>query len=130
MARELLEYNRVMRCSVVLLALLLTGLTASAATAQQVDITAPAPTRDRPIEGILARLQYEITRRDDSHYLPPGRVCTTIRLHRALVVPTETGRRGLAAWTSPTAAMGGSVTVPRVIGYFAIGFAFEWGGRP
>lgn len=133
MARELLEYNKVMKRSVVVLALLLTGLTASAAAAQQVDITAPAPTRDRPIEGILGPgLQYEITRPDDSHYLPPGpRVHYDPAFIEPLSVPTETGRRGVAAWTSPTAAMGGPLSGAReIIGYFAIGFAFEWGGPP
>lgn len=112
---------------------LLAGLTAGAAGAQQVDITAPAPAKDRPIEGILGYgLQYEITRPDDSRYLPPGpRVHYDPAFVEPLSVPTETGRLGGAAWTAPTAAMGGPLSGNReVSGYFAIGFAFEWGGPP
>jgi len=127
------EYNEDMKRSVVVLALLLTGLAVGVAAAQQVDITAPAPTRDRPIEGILGPgMQYEITRPDDSQYLPPGpRVHYDPAFIEPLSVPTETGRMGVAAWTAPTAAMGGALSGAREItGYFAIGFAFEWGGPP
>jgi hypothetical protein len=120
-----------MKRSVVALALLLIGLTAQTAMAQQVDITAPAPTRDRAIEGILGPgLQYEITRPDDSQYLPPGpRVHYDPAFIEPLSVPTETGRMGVAAWTAPTAAMGGRLSgASEITGYFSIGFAFEWGG--
>lgn len=128
-----MEYNGSMKRFVVVLALLLSGLTASVAVAQQVDITAPAPTRERAIEGILGPgLQYEITRPDDSHYVPPGpRVHYDPAFIEPLSVPTETGRMGVAAWTAPTAAMGGTQSGARdIIGYFAIGFAIEWGGPP
>lgn len=126
-------YNNGMKRFVVVLVLLLGGLTAGVASAQQVDITAPAPTRDRAIEGIVGSgLTYEITRPDDSRYLPPGpRVHYDPAFIEPLSVPTETGRLGAAAWTAPTAAMGGTLSGAREItGYFAIGFAFEWGGPP
>lgn len=122
-----------MRRFVVALILLWGGLIAGVASAQQVDITAPAPSRDRPIEGIVGYgLQYEITRPDDSRYLPPGpRVHYDPAFIEPASVPTETGRLGVAAWTAPTAAMGGTLSGNReVSGYFAIGFAFEWGGPP
>ena len=101
--------------------------------AQEVQITAPPPPRDRGVQGFIGHgLQYEITQPDDARYLPPGP-----RVHHdpAFIAPlskaTETGRAGVAAWTSPTAAMGGPASGNReVTGYFAIGFAFEWGGPP
>lgn len=111
----------------------LTGLFAGVATAQQVEIKAPAPPREHQIEGIInPGLQYEITRPDDSRFLPPGpRVHYDPGFIEPLSVPTETGRMGVAAWTAPTAAMGGSQSGAREItGYFAIGFAIEWGGPP
>jgi hypothetical protein len=114
---------------------------AGAATAQQVEIRAPfkAPVAPPPppIDGIInPGLQYEVTQPDDARYLPPGP-----RVHHdpAFIEPlsversslTETGRMGAAGWTSPTAAMGGQQSGAREItGYFAIGFAFEWGGPP
>ena len=127
------EYNRHMKGFLAVVALVLTGLMVGVAAAQQVDITAPAPTQDRAIEGILGPgLNYEITRPDDSRYLPPGpRVHYDPAFIEPLSVPTETGRMGVAGWTAPTAAMGGSLNGAReIIGYFAIGFAFEWGGPP
>jgi hypothetical protein len=117
----------------MVLALLLAGLATGVAAAQQVEIRAPAPPRSLEIEGIInPGLQYEITRPDDSRYLPPGpRVHYDPAFIEPLSTPTETGRMGVAAWTAPTAAMGGAQSGAREItGYFAIGFAFEWGGPP
>ena len=115
----------------------LTGLWAGVATAQQVEIKAKAPTQPAPseqqIDGILnPGLQYEITRPDDSRFLPLGpRVHYDPAFIEPLSVPTETGRMGVAAWTAPTAAMGGPLSGARELtGYFTIGFAFEWGGPP
>ena len=75
---------------------------------------------------------YEITQPDDARYLPPGpRVHYEPAFVEPLSAPTETGRKGVAAWTSPSAAMGGTQSGARdITGYFAIGFAFEWGGPP
>jgi len=114
-------------------AALVISLVAGVAAAQQVEIKASAPPRGREIEGIIGRgLQYEITQPDDARYLPPGpRVHYEPAFIAPLSVPTETGRKGVAGWTSPTAAMGGTQSGAREItGYFAIGFAFEWGGPP
>jgi hypothetical protein len=108
-------------------------LAAGAATAQQVQITAPAPPRERAIEGFIGHgLQYEVTQPDDARYLPLG---PKVIHEPAFIAPvskaTETGRYGVAAWTSPTVAIGPPATGNReVTGYFAIGFAFEWGGPP
>ena len=114
-------------------AFLLTGLATGVATAQQVEIRAPAPSPSQEIDGIVnPGLPYEITRPDDARYLPPGpRVHYDPAFVEPLSAPTETGRMGVAGWTAPTAAMGGVLNGAREItGYFAIGFAFEWGGPP
>ena len=126
-----------MKRYVVSLAFCVGLLTAGAAAAQQVEIKAPAPapppTRGQTIDGIIGpSLQYEITQPDDARYLPPGpRVHYEPAFVEPLSSPTETGRKGVAAWTAPTAALGGTQSGAREItGYFAIGFAFEWGGPP
>ena len=133
-------YNRGMGRWIVVLSLLLTGLAVGAASAQQVEIVAPSvvPPRESPaIEGIIGpRLQYEITQPDDARYLPPGpRVHHEPAFIEPMSAPTETptstGRYGFAGWTSPTAALGGPASGYREItGYFALGFAIEWGGPP
>ena len=116
-----------------LIAALAVVLTAAVAAAQQFEIKAPAPTRGHDIDGIIGpKLQYEITQPDDARYLPPGpRVHYEPAFIEPLSAPTETGRKGVAGWTAPTAAFGGTQSGAREItGYFAIGFAFEWGGPP
>lgn len=132
-----MRYNRCMRRWVILASLVLTALATGVAAAQEVEITAPAPPRDRGVEGLIGpRLQYEITQPDDSRYLPPGpRVHHEPAFIEPMSVPTEnptsTGRLGFAGWTAPSAAMGGMVSgIREVTGYFALGFAIEWGGPP
>ncbi len=126
-----------MKTILVAALVLVASLPASVAYAQQVEITAPAPPRDRAGEGIIAPgLQYEMTRPDDSSYYPPGpRVHYDPAFIGALSTetetPTTTGRVGFAGWTSPNTP----VTSPQsgyrdVTGYFAFGFAVEWGGPP
>lgn len=121
------------------LILAVVAITASTgvAAAQQIEIKSPSvpppATRGHTIDGILGPgLQYEITQPDDARYLPPGpRVHYDPAFIEPLSVPTETGRIGVAGWTAPTAAMGGTQSGARdITGYFAIGFAFEWGGPP
>ena len=94
----------------LIFAVLAVVLTAGVAGAQQFEIKAPAPTRGHDIDGIIGpSLQYEITQPDDARYLPPGpRVHYEPAFIEPLSVPTETGRKGVAGWTSPTAAMGGT----------------------
>ena len=114
-------------------AVLVVVLAAGAAAAQQFEIKAPAPQRGQDIDGIIGPgLRYEITQPDDARYLPPGpRVHYEPAFVEPLSSPTETGRKGVAAWTAPTAALGGTQSGARdITGYFAIGFAFEWGGPP
>jgi hypothetical protein len=120
------------RCSLVLASVFTFALVGVAA-AQQVEIKAAPPPRAEEIDGIInPGLQYEITRPDDFQFVPQ-----TPRVHydpafvEPLSVPTETGRMGIAGWTAPSAAMGGTQSGAREIaGHFAIGFAIEWGGPP
>lgn len=117
----------------VLVGFLAVLVVAAGAAAQQVEIKAPTPPRGYEIDGIInPGLQYEMTQPDDARYVPPGpRVHHDPAFIEPLSSPTETGRIGVAGWTAPTAAMGGQQSGARdITGYFAIGFAFEWGGPP
>jgi hypothetical protein len=127
------RYNESVKTVAIALAVVLIALGVGEAVAQQVHITAPTPPRERGIEGIVGpELQYELTQPDDGRFLPPGpRVHHDPAFIEPLSKATETGRIGLAGWTSPNAAVGGPLSGNReVTGYFAIGFAFEWGGPP
>ena len=127
------RYNESVKRLALGLTMVLVALGAQAAWAQQVHITAPPPPREHGLEGIVGpELQYELTQPDDARYLPPGpRVHHDPAFIEPLSKATETGRVGVAGWTSPTAAIGAPASGNReVTGYFAIGFAFEWGGPP
>ena len=121
----------------VVLSLLLTGLAVGVAAAQQVDVAAPSPPRERGEEIIVGPgLQYEITQPDYGSYAPAGpRVHHDPAFIGPLSIPTQTptttGRVGLAGWTSPSVtAVSPAAGGREVTGYFALGFAFEWGGPP
>lgn len=125
------------RFMVTMAALVSIGFLAPGAWAQQVEIRASTPVTPAPrspeIDGIIQHgLQYELTQPDDARFIPTGpRVHYDPAFIEPLSVPTETGRMGLAGWAAPTAAMGGQQSGAREItGYFAIGFAVEWGGPP
>ena len=121
----------------VVMFLLLAGLAAGVAAAQQVDVTAPSPPRERGEEIIVGPgLPYEITQPDDGSYVPPGpRVHHEPAFIGPLSIPTQTpattGWVGFAGWTSPGVTVASPASGGReVTGYFALGFAFEWGGPP
>ena len=131
------RYNNAMNALVVVLSMVLTGVAAGVAAAQQVDVTAVPPPRERGVGGVIEPgLQYEITGPDDASYVPLGP-----RVHHdpAFIGPlsvstqsaTTTGRMGIAGWTSPSVMVASPASGRReVTGYFALGFAFEWGGPP
>jgi hypothetical protein len=126
-----------MNVLVVTLSLVLTGLAAGVAAAQQVDVTASPPARERGVGGVIEPgLQYEITQPDDASYVPPGpRVHHDPAFIGPLSIPTQTptttGRMGIAGWTSPSVMVASPASGGReVTGYFALGFAIEWGGPP
>jgi hypothetical protein len=118
---------------------LLTGFALCCAVpvwAQQVDISAPAPERGREPIVIPPGDHATATRPSDADYYrdPPK-----VRYEPAFIGPlsgktetaTSTGRSGVAGWTSPNTPVGPPQTGWRdVTGYFALGFAFEWGGPP
>lgn len=117
-------------------ALLLTFTSVPAAFGQQVDIAVPAPERHREPAVIAPGDLYEATRPSDDYYPPPGQ---RVRYDPAFIAPlskkTETaggtGRAGVAGWTSPNTPVGAAQTGRgEVNGWFALGFAVEWGGPP
>jgi len=121
----------------VVLSPLVTGLAPGVAVAQQVDVTASPKPRERGVTGVIQHgLQYELTRPDDSNYAPPGpRVHHAPAFIEPLSVSTQTttttGRMGIAGWTSPSVSVSSPASGAReVTGYFALGFAVEWGGPP
>ena len=95
------------------------------------------PPREPGVTGVIQHgLQYELTRPDDSSYAPPGpRVHHDPAFIEPLSVSTQTttttGRMGIAGWTSPSVTVASPGSGGRdVTGYFALGFAIEWGGPP
>lgn len=117
----------------------LLGLTAlvSPAGAQQVEIEAPAPRPERVPVVIPPGDHYDMTRPGDADYYPDAprvRYDPTFigAMSQRLETPAGlTGRAGVAGWTSPQTPVGAESTGRReVSGWFALGFAIEWGGPP
>lgn len=105
-------------------------------SAQQVDITVPAPDRGREPIIIPPGDHGQATRPSDAdHYPYPPKVrhdpAFIGPLSRKTETATSTGRVGVAGWTSPNTPVGPAQTGWRdVDGWFALGFSFEWGGPP
>jgi hypothetical protein len=115
----------------VLAAILALG--ATPALAQQVKIEAPAPSAQADRAIIAPELQYEITAPEDGDYYPSWvpRVRHAPGFVEGLSSPTETGRVGLAGWTSPNHPVAGQQAGWREItGWFGLGFAVTWGAPP
>src|SRR5262245_3646160 len=120
----------VMRSLSLGITLLLAALAVAPAFAEDVRIEAPAPQPERPTKLAPPSIEYETTRPDDASYYPPT---PRVPHNPGIIKPTETetGRYGIAGWTSGTPAVGGSQSGYRdSTGVFALGFAFEWGGPP
>lgn len=121
---------------VAVLASILTALVAAPVAAQPVEITAPTPHRGREPVVLPPGDHYVVTRPSDADYYPqPPRVRHDPTFISPLSTKTEsttgTGRAGIAGWTSPNPPVGSEQTGHRdVTGWFAFGFAFEWGGPP
>jgi hypothetical protein len=107
---------------------------AGSAVAQPVEITAPTPSVRPPEPIVIPPGDYgQVTRPSDADYYahPP-----MVRYDPAFIGPmsnkTEnprsTGRVGIAGWTSPTTPVGSAQNWREITGYFALGFAVEWGG--
>lgn len=119
-----------------LLLIALAVLGAAPAGAQQVDITAPEPRRAREPVLVPPGDHYNATRPSDADYYPET---PRVRHDPTFITPLSSktegpggpGRAGIAGWTSPNTPVGAAQTGRReVTGWFALGFAFEWGGPP
>jgi len=104
--------------------------------AQQVEIEAPAPVRARQPVIAPPGDHYQATRPNDADYYPNPPL---VRYDPAFIepatkkieTPTSTGRAGFAGWISPNTPVGAEQTGQRFDpGWFALGFAIEWGGPP
>ncbi len=104
--------------------------------AQQVEIEAPAPTtRAEPVV-IPPGDHYDATRPSDADNYPDAR--PDVRYDPSFVGPlsrkfetaTGTGRMGVAGWTSPSTPVPTRQVYQETTGWFALGFAVEWGGPP
>ncbi len=123
---------RMAACALTLLATI--GL-AVPTGAQQVDITAPGPQRSREPVVIPPGDHYSATRPSDGNFYPRG---PRVRHDPAYIGPLSsktadgTGRVGVAGWTAPNTPANGSEAsgFREVTGWFAVGFAVEWGGPP
>lgn len=126
----------IMRTIVAGAALLLALLCVGPTFAQNVEIAVPAPGRHREPAVIAPGDPQQATRPSDDYYPPPGQ---RVRYDPAFIAPlaTETegpggtGLAGIAGWTSPNTPVGAEQTGYRELnGWFALGFAIEWGGPP
>jgi hypothetical protein len=110
---------------------------ASPVGAQQVEIEAPAPRPERVPILVPPGDHYEMTRPSDADYYPDA---PRVRYDPTFIGPLSerrltpaglTGRAGIAGWTAPQTPVGAESTGRReVSGWFALGFAVEWGGPP
>ena len=129
------RYNEGMRV-VVACAILLASLGAVPALAQQIEIETPAPPRPAERQIIAPAPGAEPTRPSDADYYPGG---GQVGYEPAFIGPasrkietrTQTGRFGLAGWTSPNTPVGPALAGHgEVSGWFAFGFAITWDGPP
>ena len=125
-----------MGSTITALVIVLAALLATPVAAQQVDITAPAPERAREPVLLPPGDHYRATRPSDADYYPET---PRVRHDPTFIGPLSSktegpggpGRMGVAGWTSPNTPVGAAQTGRReVTGWFALGFAFEWGGPP
>lgn len=106
-------------------------LAATTAAAQDVQMKAPEPERQRRV--ITPGLLYETKPSDELHY-PGGNAVPydpafIAPLNRKIETPTSTGRMGIAGWSSPNTPVGPSGGGQREInGWPSFGFAWTWGG--
>lgn len=113
---------------------LLMLLVAVPVAAQQVEIKAPTPATRAPEPIVIPPGDHnQATRPSDADYYPSA---PRVRHEPAFIGPLSakppdtTGRAGFAGWTAPGAPVGPGQISREVSGWFAFGFAFEWGGPP
>jgi len=106
------------------------------AFAQQIEIKAPTPERPRQPLVVPPGDHFQMTRPSDADNYPSPPLVNydpafIEPLSKKIETPTSTGRFGFAGWVSPNTPIGAEVTGWRQdSGWFALGFAIEWGGPP
>lgn len=128
-----------MSFSRAIVAVFLLLLSAVPAVAQQVEIEAAPPAREREPRVITPPLRYETTRpTDEGYYTHDVRVpydpAFIVPFEAEFATPTQTGRMGLSGWTVPNTPVGstsaGGSGYHEVSGWFALGFSIIWNGPP
>jgi hypothetical protein len=101
------------------------------AVAQQIELVAPPPAPEVPRMVIPPGDHERVTRPSDADFYPLGpRVRQDPTYVGPLSVRTATGRAGVAGWTAPSVPVGSAQVTRESTGWFALGFALEWGGPP
>ena len=106
------------------------------ALAQQVDIHATPPAKERPPEFVTPGPYYDVTEPRENQWYPHGvRVPYDPAFIEAASTEYETtttrGRYGVAGWTSQNIPVGPSGTMySEQNGWLSFGFAFTWGAAP
>ena len=123
-----------MRKIIVLMIASLAGLGVTAASAQDVKMKAPEPTREPRI--ITPGLLYETRPKDERDYPGSG---GSVPYDPAFIrpfttdveAPQSTQRLGISGWTSPNTPVGPSGAGMRESnGVRGFGFSWTWGGPP
>jgi hypothetical protein len=111
----------------ILKLLVLVPLMAGApALAQEVEITAPPPQRERLV--IPPGDHEQVTRPSDAdYYSRTPAVRQDPAFFRPLSRRTEAGRVGVAGWTAPAPPVSAAQLHREVTGWIAVGVAIEWG---
>jgi hypothetical protein len=109
---------------------------AGPAFAQQVDIQATPPPRERPGEIVAPGPYYDVTEPRENQWYPHG---VRVPYDPAFIEPASTeyetpttrGRYGVAGWSSQNIPVGPSGTMySEQAGWLSFGFAFTWGAPP
>lgn len=124
------------RGAVALLVLLLSAVPVAA---QQVDIEARPPLREREPRIVTPPLRYETTRPTDQGYYErdvrvPYDPAFIEPFATEFETPGQSGRLGLSGWTAPNTPVGSTSAAgnayQEVSGWFALGFSIIWNGPP
>jgi hypothetical protein len=119
----------------IFMAILLVLIFAIPAVAQEVDIRATPPAKERP-DFVVPGPQLEVTHPRENEWYPEGvRVpfdpAFVAPLSQEYETPTTRGRYGIAGWTSQNMPVGAPGTQYREQhGWLMFGFAFTWGAAP
>jgi hypothetical protein len=127
-----LKYNEVMK---ILVTTLMVLIFAAPAVAQQVDIRATPPAKERP-DFVVPGPYYDVTEPRENPWYPEG---VKVPFDPAFVAPLSDeyessgtrGRYGIAGWTAQNVPAGAGGTLYREQnGWLTFGFAFTWGAAP